>query len=86
MARQVNEFEKQVIGLAELLIADTDCGASHRGNWRFPCQHCIAKEREVSALLLRAIRDESTRRHILAMHDERDGNKSKKLWGNRKND
>jgi hypothetical protein len=78
----VNEsFEKIIIGLAELMIADSDCGAIHRGNWRFPCRQCVEKERNIIALLHQTINDESVRRHVAAGHDERDGNKPKKLWG-----
>lgn len=76
----MTEFEKTVVGLAELMIANSDCGAIHRGNWRFPCQQCIQKERDIIVLIQRTINDESVRRHIAAGHDERDGNKPKKLW------
>lgn len=74
----MNRFEKQVVGLAELLIAGTDCGALHGGNWRLPCSTCVEKERTVGSMLAATIQAESVRRHIRAGHDERDGNRSVK--------
>lgn len=71
----MTRFEKQIVGLAELLIAGTDCGALHRGNWRLPCPTCVEKERAVGNMLASAIQEETVRRHIAAGHDERDGNK-----------
>ncbi len=76
----MSPFHESIVGLAELMVADSDCGAIHRGNWRLPCPQCVQKEREIIALLHRAINDESVRRHIAAGHDERDGNKPKRYY------
>jgi hypothetical protein len=75
----MTRHEKQIVGIAKLL-ADIDCGALHRGNWRLPCPTCVQKERELTELLISTIRDGGVERHVRLGHDERDGNKPKRLY------
>jgi hypothetical protein len=69
----MNHFDKLVVGMAEAMIKAQDC--LHSGNWRFPCNQCNAAETELSTALRAMINHEGARRHIVAGHDERDGNK-----------
>lgn len=68
----MSKFDKMIIGLAEAAILAQDC--SHSGNWRLPCTSCNAATGKMYELISRAISDEGSRRHMLAGHDDRDGN------------